>query len=112
MSARVRIGKRGKEQPAIVTGVLGNRANWVGVDLYVTNGSLPDVRVFLAPDDPNTAILARKLAAALDAAGVDWRTETRPGRMPPQVYECGRGDCPGTTDTSHLQSACPGRGQG
>lgn len=75
MSARVRIGKRGKEQPAIVTGVLGNSAGWVGMDLLVTNGSLPDVRVFLSPDDPNTALLARRLATALEAAGTDWRTE-------------------------------------
>jgi hypothetical protein len=75
MSARVRIGKKGKEQPALVTGVLGGSGNWVGVDLMVTNGSLPDVRVFLSPDDPNTAILMRKLARALDAAGVDWQDE-------------------------------------
>lgn len=33
---------------------------------------------------------------------------TRPGKMPPQVYECGRDDCPGTTGTSHRRDACPG----
>ena len=75
MSARVRIGKRGKEQPAIITGILGGSGNKVGVDLFVTNGSLPDVRVFFSSDDPNTAILARKIVAALESAGIDWRDE-------------------------------------
>lgn len=38
----------------------------------------------------------------------------KPGKMPAQVYECGRDDCPGTTETAHRGDACPGtreRGQ-
>lgn len=73
--ARVRIGKRGKEQPARIVGVpsMSGHGCEVGVDLTVPNGALPDVRVAFATDDPNTAILARKLVKALNDAGIDWR---------------------------------------
>lgn len=37
------------------------------------------------------------------------RAASRPGKMPPQVYECGRDDCPGTTGTSHRRAECPAR---
>jgi hypothetical protein len=47
----------------------------VGINLTVLGGRLPDVGVAFATDDPNTAILARKLVAALDAAGIDWESE-------------------------------------
>lgn len=33
---------------------------------------------------------------------------TRPGKMPEQIYECGRDSCPGTAGTSHPTGACPG----
>lgn len=77
MPARVRIGLRGKEQDARVTGVasISGHGCCVGVNLTVPNGALPDVGVCFATDDPNTAILARKLVAALETAGIDWREE-------------------------------------
>lgn len=73
---RVRIGLRGKEQPARVTGVasVSGHGCSVGVTLTVPSGALPDVWVAFATDDPNTALLARKLVTALDAAGIEWRT--------------------------------------
>ena len=80
MPARVRIGRRGKEQDARVTGVasISGHGCCVGVNLTVPSGALPDVGVCFATDDPNTAILVRKLAEALDAAGVAWRADDVP----------------------------------
>lgn len=75
---RVRIGLRGKEQLARITGVANMEGHGcsVGVNLTIPSGALPDVGVAFETRDPNTAILARKLVAALDAAGIDWRETT------------------------------------
>jgi hypothetical protein len=80
---RIRIGKRGKEQPARITGVaiVNGHGCSVGINLTVPNGSLPDVGVFFAADDPSTAALARRLVGALEAAGVAWRDDG-PGVAP------------------------------
>lgn len=74
---RIRIGKRGKEQPAQITGVqtLKGYGLSVGVNATVPSGALPDVWMGFASDDPNTAILARKLVEALESAGIDWRDD-------------------------------------
>jgi hypothetical protein len=66
-----------EEQPARITGVasMSGHGCSVGINLTVLGGRLPDVGVAFATDDPNTAILARKLVAALDAAGIDWESE-------------------------------------
>jgi hypothetical protein len=72
---RVRVGRKGKEQEARITGVATCTSHGcaVGVNATVPSGALPDVWMAFATDDPNTAILARKLVEALDAAGIDWR---------------------------------------
>jgi hypothetical protein len=77
MPPRVRVGLRGKEQDARITGVasISGHGCCVGVNFTVPSGALPDVGVYFATQDPNTAMLARKLVAALEAAGVDWRQE-------------------------------------
>lgn len=65
--ARVRLGLRGKEQPAKITAVanVSGHGCAVGVNLHVTNGALPDMWAAFATDDPMTAILALKLVEAL-----------------------------------------------
>lgn len=72
MAARVRIGKRGKEQPAVVAAVSNVEGHGckVGVHVWTTNDSLPEVFVALNPADPHVVLLTRKLLASL-TSGAD-----------------------------------------
>lgn len=72
---RVRVGRRGKEQEARITGVAtcSSHGCIVGVNATVPSGALPDVWMAFSHDDPSTVLLARKLVEALEARGIDWR---------------------------------------
>lgn len=77
MASRIRIGKRGQEHPAAILGVARVSGHECTVAVHLSPaipGATPDVYVAFG-NDHTTALLARRLVAALEAEGIDWRTE-------------------------------------